>query len=1594
MDSSALSTCSVGLPTTINISSSSEPQPVLDDYSSPISTFSPSSEIRIPDRQLVEGDFPHTLKRKPACLLAAASAAKQIALLETLPKTVQLEIVTCIMDSGAGMNTISEELARRKGLILDPSPMMARLGDGSIVGSQGKADIIFKFDNLSVLSESCKLSLDAIGFNRSILISRHILTQHKFRFFDSHSSDFGSWIITPSWHWFPLKIEDGATVCEFQMSSDQGNLLLSPITDAPPIRVDLSQALEDLVTPNIKVLEHDQLLHGAAAQIFSEDVEARREYLESEDCSSVYLCLMDPLVDNPACCLTENNKLFKTGNAVTHGLRRFNRQELHEIFGHCSDVVLDNLLDHKLTDTFPKLTKSQRKRSKCRCPSCLRGFHPSRRVPRRSKHNSGDSSYLTGQSWNFDFGRFWQEGDIEGFKTDATFVEHNSRYAYAVLLKDHIHVWEAIEELRRFVREKCEVEVTHLYCDSDPMFRVNGAPSETYTETRQKLSDAGIDCTFSPPNQHALNSWVENFRGRALHLQNSMLQHAYLSSKFRGRCYLHAVYTLNCLPVPGSSHEPLKSGASPWQLLRKAGPDYSVFIAPWGSSCMVKNFGTRSSQLVPCSEYGIIMNVSNDCDAWEIYLPDKQKFVTSTHIVVDSDFSKRLASVERFDLVMSSPGPMSHSAQAYASGLRSLFTNSATITNDLMVQLDPLSRMPVKLVPFEDNDGHKYIMTQKRLDDIESCNALPDSSQLPRAPTPTLDPIPSTVSCDDIASAFVHTNALPSNRNFPLPKSADLSQLEKQMLRNASHHTVLEFNEVNPKQKGSKSAKRYSKYSKCSTLGAFREKFQYSDLENDMARGFVRLYQAPSSQPESHSSYFPVPDANAQIPALSVMQHIDTLPEMWKSVCDVHRISRVIQDLEDVATEYIFNASSAQLERTAVPTHSSSEDSFSVTTDKLELSIKNLCSASVVGDVMAGQPDGPKCSKEDFINRIANISTDNYLKVENLLRAAEQRPSISTRDTDADILRQVYSTVGVGDVFHSDVLNLAGAQSIFPPTFKKAMLLPDASDWVRVTLDEWNRFYHHFNAMEPVSYDQYLDAKKKWGSKVSPPVPMKWVYTIKKHASTGLYNRHKARLVAAQSLVRYSVDDKWSPTLSLDTMRLMLVLACLHNADISALDVSGAYLSGKMDPDDAPIFLRKPDGLSQLNCSPLMPDGSEPYAFIAKSSIYGLQKACKIYLKSYFKFLSRFGLKPSAVDPCLWYKVIDENNWILIGVYSDDNLIVSKGSIRDDFQKFFDSEYSESPDSGEVKPGIIEFLGMMIQKRVLAHNIVEIEISSPKIMTKLRELVGVTPSNFKLVPLVENFQLNDPISEANFLIDENEFNCRSVFGVCLWAAMGWRFDIHYGAARIASSLSKGNTIQNVTACKQLAWYLLESDVQSLKFSNINPTKQFVSFSDASHGNDLKTMRSWFSYLHVWANATFGGRTKLGTTVCRSTKDSEMMAIIACLASTLGYRFLLHEIGFSQQLATSIFIDATAALDQTTSMNIPRDQKFTAMRRAWVFEQFHHSIVKAYHCHTDSMLADANSKRFSASDQAVNARNLQGHGTIKAVSTVDRHRIMN
>ena len=67
----------------------------------------------------------------------SVSEPVNLCFLEGLSSQVRTEVITAIIDSGAGMSTISEELARRKGLVLSPSNNLARLGDGSIISSSG-----------------------------------------------------------------------------------------------------------------------------------------------------------------------------------------------------------------------------------------------------------------------------------------------------------------------------------------------------------------------------------------------------------------------------------------------------------------------------------------------------------------------------------------------------------------------------------------------------------------------------------------------------------------------------------------------------------------------------------------------------------------------------------------------------------------------------------------------------------------------------------------------------------------------------------------------------------------------------------------------------------------------------------------------------------------------------------------------------------------------------------------------------------------------------------------------------------------------------------------------------------------------------------------------------------------------------------------------------------------------------------------------------------------------------------------------------------------------------------------------------------------
>eukprot|EP00833_Pecoramyces_ruminatium_P006451 jgi/Orpsp1_1/1180483/evm.model.c7180000073588.1 len=107
-------------------------------------------------------------------------------------------------------------------------------------------------------------------------------------------------------------------------------------------------------------------------------------------------------------------------------------------------------------------------------------------------------------------------------------------------------------------------------------------------------------------------------------------------------------------------------------------------------------------------------------------------------------------------------------------------------------------------------------------------------------------------------------------------------------------------------------------------------------------------------------------------------------------------------------------------------------------------------------------------------------------------------------------------------------------------------------------------------------YDNHTFIYTKYVPSDGSIVPNGWVYTVKKD-SDGRPIKYKARLVAKGYAQKYGLnyDKTYSPTLSIDGVKLIIALASMYNWDIQQLDIKAAYLNAYLDK---PIYTPVPRG--------------------------------------------------------------------------------------------------------------------------------------------------------------------------------------------------------------------------------------------------------------------------------------------------------------------------------------------------------------------------------------------------------------------------------
>ena len=157
------------------------------------------------------------------------------------------------------------------------------------------------------------------------------------------------------------------------------------------------------------------------------------------------------------------------------------------------------------------------------------------------------------------------------------------------------------------------------------------------------------------------------------------------------------------------------------------------------------------------------------------------------------------------------------------------------------------------------------------------------------------------------------------------------------------------------------------------------------------------------------------------------------------------------------------------------------------------------------------------------------------------------------------------------------------------------------------------------------------------------------IFTVKPNKD-GSIERYKCRLVADGNTQVFGVDfqDIFSTVVKFSTFRTALHLAAVRDYNITAIDISTAFLYGQIDVDNA--YMEMPEGLPRYDA-----EGYELVCHLLKS-IYGLRQAPRIWFQHFMASLLAFGFVQSQVDPCLF--IWSEEGSVIYGLLWVDDLVL------------------------------------------------------------------------------------------------------------------------------------------------------------------------------------------------------------------------------------------------------------------------------------------------------------------------------------------------
>lgn len=521
-----------------------------------------------------------------------------------------------------------------------------------------------------------------------------------------------------------------------------------------------------------------------------------------------------------------------------------------------------------------------------------------------------------------------------------------------------------------------------------------------------------------------------------------------------------------------------------------------------------------------------------------------------------------------------------------------------------------------------------------------------------------------------------------------------------------------------------------------------------------------------------------------------------------------------------------------------------------------------------------------------------------------------------------------------------------------PKSFADAMNRPDKLKWVDAIKDE-------LKSIKDLEVYKLVDKSEAVGRRI---LRGKFVFHIKRDEH-GAIERYKVRFVVGGDRAVPGVDyaKTTSPTMRLETFRIILHVAAAMGWAVHQVDVKTAFLRGSLPPGTC-VYMHQPKGFEVL--------GFEDWIWQLQKGLYGLPDAGRIWNKEVDDaMVAKFKWIRVPCEHCLYYRDSGTGK-ALVGVHVDD--FCGAMSNDDEAARF----KSELLSLWEIKDlGIAKFcLGIGIERDLANHHIF---ISQTALIDKTLALFLMTDCNAVTTPMEPKKALTKipllPLSESN-LAELKTLPYRRLVGLLMYIAIGTRPDIALAVQKLCQFLSCYN-YEHWEAAKRLLRYL--KGTRELRLRLGGPVIQLTGFTDASFACCPDTRRSVGAYCFTLGNSgVISWSARKQKTVAQSTTDSEYIACAESAREAVWIRSVLTCIGLAPQGPTPLSCDNEAARILSEDQVFHSRSKHIDIRYHYIRECCKNGSIIVRYVRSEENVADILTKPLAA-PQFVQLRSFLG-----------------